>query len=305
MKPADSAGDLRAARLYRSFLNLEPEDTNYASSRFALLPIPYEASVSFGGGTRRGPAAIVAASEHLETFDEELRFEPCDAGVALLPGIEPHMAGPEAMHQAIYSVARDIVAEDKFLLGLGGEHSVTSGLVRAVAEKHPDLSVLQIDAHLDLREAYQGSRHSHACAMRRCLEHVKTVVPVGIRNICVEEDAFMQHAGIAPFMADVCVASDAWIPQVIAGLSEHVYVTIDIDGFDPAYAPGTGTPVPGGLDWYRAIRLLRAVAQARTIVAADVVEVAPLPGQATTEFLAARLIYKIMAYVQAGERGLL
>jgi len=293
---------MKPARLHRTFLVLDPAENTYAQSRFALLPIPYDATVSFQNGTRRGPEAIIAASEHLESYDEETELEPIDAGICVLPMLEQHVDGPAAMTAAIHAAAREVVSDGKFLIGLGGEHSVTPGLVQAVSEKHKNLSVLQIDAHLDLRESYQGSRWSHATAMRRCLEHVTTVVPVGIRNICREELDFMRAREIVPFMAERCVQNDDWIPRVVDSLSENVYVTIDVDGFDPAYAPGTGTPVPGGLDWYQATRLLRAVAARRRVVAADVVEVMPIPGQAVTEFLAARLAYKIMAYVLAAEQ---
>ncbi|HRX86951.1 MAG TPA: agmatinase [Phycisphaerae bacterium] len=291
--------------MHRTFLVLDPAENSYARSRFALLPIPYDATVSFQVGTRRGPEAIIAASEHLETYDEETGLEPVDAGVCVLPMLEQHVDGPAAMTAAIHAAAAPVVADGKFLIGLGGEHGVTPGLVRATAEKHEKLSVLQIDAHLDLRDSYQGSQWSHATAMRRCLDHVQTVVPVGIRNICREELDFMKARDIQPFMADRCVQSDDWIPAAVAALSDNVYVTIDVDGFDPAYAPGTGTPVPGGLDWYRVTRLLRAVAKERRIVGADIVEVMPVAGSAVTEFLAARLAYKIMAYTLAKEEGLL
>jgi len=293
---------MKPARLQRTFLVLDAAEHTYARSRFALLPIPYDATVSFQVGTRRGPEAIIAASEHLETYDEETELEPADAGICVLPMLEQHTDGPGAMFECIHAAAAEVVRDGKFLLGLGGEHSVTPGLVRAVRGKYPDLSVLQIDAHLDLRDSYQGSRHSHACAMRRCLEDVQRIVPVGIRNVYREEIEVMRAHAIEPFMAERCVRDDAWIPQAVEKLTGHVYVTIDVDGFDPAYAPGTGTPVPGGLDWYRVLRLLRAVAAQRQIVAADIVEVLPIPGQAVTEFLAAKLAYKIMAYVLAAEK---
>jgi agmatinase len=268
-----------------------------------ILPIPYDSTVSFQTGTRRGPEAIIAASEHIELYDEETDLEPADAGVCVLPMVEQHVDGPGAMAEAIRSAASEVMRDGKFLIGLGGEHGVTAGLVHAVSEKYKHLSILQIDAHLDLRDSYQGSKWSHATVMRRCLDHVDTIVPVGIRNVCREEQTFMRERGIEPVMADRCVQSDDWVPHVVESLTDQVYVTIDVDGFDPAYAPGTGTPVPGGLDWYQVTRLLRAVASRRKIVAADIVEVMPIPGQAVTEFLAARLAHKIMAYVLAAEQG--
>jgi len=199
----------------------------------------------------------------------------------------------------VFKAARRVVRDGKFLLSLGGEHGITAGLVRAVYLKHKRLSVLQIDAHSDLRRTYQGSPYSHACVMRRVLEQDVSIVPVGIRSVAQEEHRFMKRAGIEPITARECHASDNWIDRALDGLTDTVYVSIDIDAFDPAYAPGTGTPEPGGLDWYQVIGLLRLVAAEKNIVAADIVEIMPIPGQAVTEFLAARLAYKLICYVQA------
>jgi len=305
--------------LRNNFLGLEPRHSDYAAAGFAVLPIPYDATTSYRGGTRDGPAAIIAASQQVELFDPELRREFHTAGIATLDPIVPNAAGPEEMQRDIHAAARRIVRDGKFLLGLGGEHGITAGLVKAVAQKHRRLSVLQIDAHLDLRDSYQQSRYSHATVMRRVLPLVDAVVPVGIRTVAIEEHRFLKslqgkarlkkgpHNGpyktppIRPVMARECWESDDWLDRVLEALGENVYVTVDIDGFDPAYAPGTGTPEPGGLDWYQVTSLLRLVAAEKRIVAADVVEVAPIPGQAVTEFLAARVAYKIISYVQAAE----
>jgi agmatinase len=207
------------------------------------------------------------------------------------------MAGPDAMHDDIHKAARRLVRDGKFVLALGGEHSITSGLVRAVIGKHRKLSVLQIDAHLDLRDKYENAPHSHACVMRRVLEQGASVVPVGVRNVSLEEHRFLKRGDIDVITARQCHMDEDWVDRVLAGLGEKVYVTIDIDGFDPSVAPGTGTPEPGGLDWYQVIGLLRLVAAEREIVAADVVEVMPIPGQVVTEFVAARLAYKLICYV--------
>jgi agmatinase len=286
-----------------NFLGLAARDCDYRKARFAVLPIPYDGTVSFQVGTRNAPAAIVAASQQVELFDDELLFEPYRAGVATLDALPPEMAGPQAMHEAIHTAARRVVRDGKFLFSLGGEHSVTSGLVRAVAAKHRKLSILQLDAHLDLRDEYEGTPYSHASAMRRCLEHCKTIVPVGIRNVSIDEHRFLKKSGIQPVMAREAATSDEWYERVVDTLTDEVYVTIDIDGFDPAYAPGTGTPEPGGLDWYQVTSLLQLVAAEKRIVAADIVEVLPIPGQAVTEFLAARLAYRLMGYVLGAEQG--
>jgi len=282
-----------------NFLALPANESDYDSSRFVVLPIPYDSTASYQAGTRNGPEAVITASGQLELFDEELEGEFHSAGVATLDALAPNMAGPGAMHDDVFKAARRVVRDGKFLLSLGGEHGITAGLVRAVYLKHKRLSVLQIDAHSDLRRTYQGSPYSHACVMRRVLEQDVSIVPVGIRSVAQEEHRFMKRAGIEPITARECHASDNWIDRALDGLTDTVYVSIDIDAFDPAYAPGTGTPEPGGLDWYQVIGLLRLVAAEKNIVAADIVEIMPIPGQAVTEFLAARLAYKLICYVQA------
>ncbi|NOX60021.1 MAG: agmatinase [Planctomycetes bacterium] len=286
-----------------NFLGIDPRFANYRESRFAVLPIPYDATVSYQSGTRAGPQAILSASQQVELYDDELSFEPYRTGVCTLDPVEPVASGPSQMHEVIFKASRKPVRDGKFLFALGGEHGVTSGLVRAVATKHKKLSILQIDAHLDLRDQYEGSPFSHASVMRRCLEHVDRVVPVGIRNVAKEEAVFLKKSGIKPIFARDCQGSNDWIESVLERLGDSVYVTIDIDAFDPGFAPGTGTPEPGGLDWYQVTGLLRRVAAAKRIVAADIVEVLPIPGQVVTEFLAARLAYRLMAYVVAAESG--
>jgi len=265
------------------------------------LPIPYDSTTSYRSGTRDGPAAIIAASQQMELFDEELGAEFHHAGIATLSPIEQVVSSPEAMQEAVFNAARRVVDDGKFLFGLGGEHSVSCALVRAVQAKHPRVSVLQIDAHCDLRDRYQGSPYSHACVMRRIYELGVPIVPVGIRSVSLEEHRFIEKASIFPITAYHCHTENGWVDEVVDRLGEDVYVTIDIDGFDPAYAPGTGTPEPGGLDWFQVTGLLRSLAATRRIVAADIVEVLPIAGQTVTEFMAARLAYKLMSYVQNSE----
>jgi agmatinase len=265
-----------------------------------VLPIPYDGTVSFQTGTRRGPRAIIAASQHVELFDEEYGREFQEPGIATLDALSPNMAGPKQMMEDVYKAARKVVGDRKFIIGLGGEHTITSGLVRAVLSRHKRLSVLQVDAHADLRDSYEGTRFSHASAMRRVWDLGVPVVGVGIRNYSVEEHRYMTRRKIAPISARQTREDPDWIQRAVDGLTQNVYVTIDIDGFDPAYAPGTGTPEPGGLDWFQVSDLLKAAAINRNIVAADVVEVLPLPGSAQTEFLAAKLIYKLIAHIEKG-----
>jgi agmatinase len=280
-----------------NFLGLPAEDAAYERARFAVLPIPYDLSTSFVSGAREGPRAIIAASQHVELFDPAFGRETVPRGVATLDPVEPDARGPEHMHERLTRIARRIVRGGKFLVGLGGDHSITSALIRAARTKHKRLSVLQIDAHADLRDSYHGAPYSHASVMRRIHDMKIPAVGVGIRSYSAEEARFIRRESKTIIPADVCRRRDDWVGDAVGALSDEVYVTIDIDGFDPAYAPGTGTPEPGGLDWYQVTDLLAAVSRSRRIVAADVVEVRPLPPGTATEFLAAKLIYRLMGLV--------
>ncbi len=283
-------------RLFDSFLGLEPEHTDPARARFAVLPVPYDATTCYGGGARRGPAAILEASRQVETWDEELDASPAEAfGIAVLPALAPVAASPQAMVAAVEAVAEEAVAAGKWLLTLGGEHTVAAGAARAVARHAGPLSILQIDAHMDLRAAYQGTPWSHACVGRH-LAAVGALVQVGVRAFDAEEAAWGREHGVRSFRAREIAARPGWIEDVVAALGPRVYVSFDIDGLDPSVAPATGTPAPGGLGWWEALALLRAVADARALVGADVTEVAPMPGSTATEFAAAQLAYKIVAY---------
>jgi agmatinase len=281
-----------------NFLGLPRRHADYATARFAVLPIPYEATTTFGAGTRDGPRAILTASQQVELYDEALGRQSIQAGIATLDPLEPDARGPAAMHERVRGAARRVLRDRKFLISLGGEHSLTAGLVRAVKARYRGLTVLQIDAHADLRDSYQGTPWSHACVMRRIHDLGVPAVGVGIRNYSAEEARFIRKAAIPVFTARACRQSPTWIDDVLSHLTEHVYVTVDIDGFDPACAPGTGTPEPGGLDWYQVTELLAAVARDRRIVAADIVEVRPLPPSTVTEFLAAKLAYRVIGLVQ-------
>ncbi len=284
-----------------NFLGLDPEFSDPASARYAILPIPYDATTSYLAGARDGPRAVITASQQVEWFDEELEIEGHSAGIATLDPVEPDLSSPDGMHQRVFNEARRVVKQGKFLFGLGGEHSITSGLVRALMTRRRRLSVLQIDAHADLRDTYQGSGYSHACVMRRVHDLGANLVPVGIRSFSAKEHGFMKRAAITPITARQCHDTNDWIERAVDSLSENVYITIDIDGLDPAFAPGTGTPEPGGLSYYQVLDLLAAVTKAKTVLGADVVEVRPVPGQAVTEFLAARLMYKLICYTQSSE----
>lgn len=286
-----------------NFLGLDPRTADYRTARFAVLPVPYDATTSFSPGTRDGPRAIISASQQVELYDQELGHGSLRSGVATLDPLAPEASGPQTMLERVYRTARRVVRAGKFLITLGGEHSISSALVRAVRTRFRNLSVLQIDAHADLRDSYQGSPFSHAAVMRRIHDLGVPAVAVGVRSLSQEEASFIRSARKPVISARTCYESRDWIDHVLSALSEHVYVTIDIDGFDPAFAPGTGTPEPGGLNWYQVVDLLAAVTRARSVVAADLVEVRPIPPSTITEFLAARLLYRLIGLVSRQGRN--
>jgi agmatinase len=270
-------------------------------ARVTILPIPFDRTTSYVPGTRNGPREIIQASSHMELWDEELELDVHQVGIFTLPEMELPFGEMAPVMAEIERVASEILARDKFLVTLGGEHSITPPLVAAAARKHPGLHVLQIDAHADLRDSYMGTPHNHACAMRRCLEHAR-ITQVGIRSLSPEEADAIPSLKTTLFYDYDMRRAAAWMDRVVASLGDPVYVTIDVDAFDPSIMPATGTPEPGGLGWYEAIALLRKVFEARTVVACDVVELSPIPPLVAPNFLCAKLIYKMLGYRFAAKR---
>jgi agmatinase len=282
-----------------NFGGLPDEHSTYKTSRAVIFPVPMERTTTYMTGTRNGPAAILAASRNMELYDEELGCEPYKKiGIATLPAIDTQEGTLEHVLSELHTTELALLGDGKFPVVLGGEHSLTPPLVSAAAKKFAKLSVLQIDAHADLREAYQGNPASHASAMRRVVE-VCPAVQVGIRSLSVEEAEAIPKLRTKLYWAKDIIRAplDSWIPRAVADLSDQVYLTIDLDGFDPAFVPATGTPEPGGLDWVQVTSLVRAVAAKKKIVAMDVVELLPQPGDHASDFLAAKLIYKILGYI--------
>src|SRR2546425_11243381 len=277
-----------------------PTTTDFANSRVVILPIPLDRTTSYVPGTRNGPHEILVASSHMELWDEETQTDVHSVGIYTLPEMEFPFATMDEVVREIRRVASELVSRDKFVFVLGGEHSITPAVVAAMAAKHPGLSVLQIDAHADLRESFMGTPHNHACAMRRTLEYARTT-QVRIRSLSPEEAAAASTLPTEIFYDFNMREHADWIDRVVASLSETVYITIDVDGFDPAIMPATGTPEPGGLSWYEALTLLRRVIDTRQVVGFDVVELCPIPGMAAPNFLCAKLIYKILTYRFANE----
>ena len=283
------------------FLELGCSPDAIGDVRYAILPVPYEGTVTYLPGTAAGPNAIIRASRQVESFDEELLVPLADAGITTLPPVKP-AADPGTQMHRVHQRVSDVLAAGKFLLALGGEHSITVPIMQAAAQQHTDLSVLQIDAHADLRDSYAGTKLSHACVMRRVLETTPHICQVGVRSFSREEYADCGDR-IDRLVTPELVRCDAsWIERALDLLTDTVYVTVDMDGFDPAVAPGVGTPEPGGLMWHEVTALLRHVCAGKRVVAADIVETRPLPANHITEFNAARLACKIIAYTQEAAR---
>lgn len=285
--------------LPHTFLGLDEEASSPESARAFILPVPYETTTSFGGGTRSGPRAILEASRYVELWDQELGEDPSRAGIHTLASLELTRAGPgpamEELERA-YGAILDTM-EGRFPVMLGGEHSISAPAIRAVAARHPSrLSVLQLDAHADLRSSYEGTPHSHASALFRILD-LADVVGVGIRGISQEEVELAERTrGVTLIYGDEMWADDGWMDRALEVLGDPVYLTFDVDFLDPSLMPSTGTPEPGGGDWYRTLKFLRRVFRERTVVAMDVVELAPIPGMPAPDFLVAKLIYKLLGY---------
>lgn len=281
-----------------NFLGLPEGETDWASARFVLLPVPYEATTSWGAGARRGPGALLEASRYLELYDEELDAEPCREGVFTLPTLELTGAGPATAVSELRSAFDTLLeaAGDRFVIAVGGEHSISSAPALAWHDRlGGNLSILQLDAHSDLRESYQGTPWSHASVMRRVLEHTSGIVAVGVRSLTIEEREVIRERELTTIFARE-MREEGWIERAVDALGENVYVTFDVDFFDPSLVPATGTPEPGGADWWQATDLLRAVFRERNVVGADIVELAPREGHEASATVAAKLAYKMMGY---------
>ncbi len=263
-------------------------------SRVAVMQAPYDGTTSFMAGTRYGPHAIISASRQVEFYDRELGRDVAEElGIHTLPEMEPDMGSAEKTVSRVRDMVQEALEKGKFPVLFGGEHSVSAGAVAAAAEKHKGLSILHIDAHADLRDEYEGTRFNHACAMRRMLEHASCAAHVGIRSVCREEMEYIDKAGIAD---TIHWGAEFDTKKILSQLTDRVYVSIDLDGFDPSECPGVGTPEPGGIRWAQALGLLRAVAEKKRVVGFDVVELLPIAGSVQSEFFAAKLAYKLLGY---------
>jgi agmatinase len=279
----------------------EEEFSSFEASRVVVWPISYEGTVSYGTGTGQGAQAIIDASRNMELYDEETDAEVYKLGIHTLsesPSVEP----PARMMESLLERGRELVKTGKFVTMIGGEHSVSAPVIRAHAERYDNLSVLQIDAHADLRDTYDGTPHSHASIMARVTRDLRLPsVQCGIRSISAEEARAIDELPTRIFWAKDIVGRSDWWDAAVDGLTENVYLTVDIDGLDPSLVAQTGTPEPGGLGWYETIGLIRTLARKRRIVGMDLTEYSYVEGFEASAFLCAKLIYKSLAFVFEGE----
>jgi agmatinase len=292
-----------SASLPMNFGGIDEEQyCSFDEARVLVLPVSYEGTVSYGGGTGAGAMAIVDASRNMELYEEETDAEVYKIGIHTLPEFTARPT-PEAMMSELYDESKSLLESDKFLCMLGGEHSVSAPIIKAHHEKYENLSVLQIDAHADLRDTYDGTPHSHASIMARVVKDLRIPsVQVGIRSISGDEARSLKD-GLPTkiFWARDIVGRTDWIDEAIDGLTDNVYLTIDIDGLDPSIVPNTGTPEPGGLGWYETLTLIRKLAERKRVVGMDLVEYSYVESYDAPAFLCSKLVYKALAYIFKGE----
>ena len=283
-----------------NFLGLEPVFSDYKKSKIVIQSLPYEGTVSYTPGASEGPRAIIHASRFLEDFDDEQKHSFAGFGIHTLPFLNPPKkhSPPEPYIRRVYEQTRKLLRDRKFVISLGGEHSVSAGIIWAYAEKFPKLTVLHLDAHGDLRDEYEGSAFSHACPMRRVADRVKTV-HAGVREISRDQWEFIRKKKLKVLFAYEIhrMPRKKWIQQVVNALGPEVYISLDTDVLDPSEMPSTGTPEPGGLTYVELIDLLREVARRKQVVGFDLVELAPHPEFVFPDYTAARIVYKLITFV--------
>jgi len=283
----------------KTYAGIPEENAILENSKVMLVTVPYDGTSTWGKGADKGPELFLDASENMELYDIETATEPYLEGV-YLAGEVTEDSSPEAMTEAVYQKTKEMLQyEDKLFTLFGGEHSVSIGSIRAVGEKYENLTVLQLDAHTDLRPEFHGSTSNHACAVFEANQK-HNLVQVGIRSCDVEEMQYVPKGQC--FWAHEIAENPNWIEDVLSKVSGNVYITIDLDAFDPSIAPSTGTPEPGGLAWYPTLKLLRKVFEKCNVVGFDIVELMDSPMAKPTAFLAAKLYYKMLAYYHLAEK---
>ncbi|WP_157094703.1 agmatinase [Picosynechococcus sp. PCC 7003] len=286
----------------QDFIGSEVE-RNYTESPVVILPIPYEATTTYRKGCEWGPDALLEASHQLECYDDELRRETCfDVGIFTHGAIADTRQNPELSAEEMLAVTsettQNLLQDGKFVIALGGEHAITTGVVKGHLEFYQEpFTVVQIDAHADLRQSYEGSEHNHACIMRRVMDLGLPSLPVAIRSLCREEADLLAAKEIPVIWAWDMQNDPNWIDRAIANIkTEKVFLTIDLDGIDPTLIAGVGTPEPGGMDWYSTLRFLRRLFREKQVIGCDIMELAPLDDSVVSEYTAAKLVYKLIGY---------
>lgn len=270
-------------------------DEKYAGSnksKIVLVPVPYDGTSTWGKGSDKGPEAFLQASENMELYDIETDTEVYKQGIYLADAITEN-SSPDAMVTTVHEVIKEFIKRNKFVTLIGGEHSVSIGAIRAFNECYDDLTVLQLDAHADLRKTYDGSKYNHACALYEANE-TTNLVQVGIRSMDAAEKSIMNEDNV--FFAHDMATDNYWMDNAINLLSDNVYITFDLDALDPSIMPSTGTPEPGGLFWYETLEFLRKVFEEKNVVGFDIVELCPNQYDKSSDFLAAKLYYKMLSY---------
>lgn len=286
--------------ILNNFLGLSPGQAAYESARVAILPVPYEKTVSYKGGTAKGPQAIIDASIQIELYDEELCRESFDIGIATLEPLKVHGLATPQMSEQVSAATAKIIADGKIPFVLGGEHSITPAIVEAMEGAHGSVTVVQLDAHADLRQEYEGDPLSHACVMARVRE-ICPAVQVGVRSLSAEEAMWVKRDNLPVFFAHEMRANTRWIDDAIDKIgTDKVYITIDIDAFDSSIMPATGTPEPGGMGWSDITSFIKKLAETKTVVGFDLVEFSPIPGFHACDFTVAKLAYKCIGYLAGG-----
>jgi agmatinase len=283
----------------KNYIALEEEYSSFKKSKVVVMQVPYDKTATYIKGTVNGPGAIIDASKKMELFDEELNQETYKIGIHTMEPLPVQEMAPEAMVEKVYASTVELLKANKFPVILGGEHSLSIGSVKAFKEAYPDLSVLHLDAHYDMRDEYFGSKFNHGCVARRISE-ICPIVQTGTRSLSKEEKDFLStqaNGRVKTVSAYDILEMPLWKDVISRGLSEHVYLSIDLDVFDPSLMPAVGTPEPGGIGWYETLDLLREVSKDKRIVGFDVVELCPIKGQPSSDFLAAKLVYRLLGYV--------
>ena len=276
----------------RTFAGIPEEYGKYEDASVVVIPVPYDGTSTYGKGADKGPEAIFDAAENMELYDIETNYEVYKNGIFIAPKLFGYTS-PETMVKDVNYEVSKYIETGKFVTLLGGEHSVSIGSIRAFASKYNDLTVLQLDAHSDLRPVYEGSKYNHACAMYEA-SYTTNLVQVGIRSIDASEVEFLRPENL--FTSYGIRANEYWKEDVVNAIGENVYITIDLDAFDPSIMPSTGTPEPGGLLWNETLDLLKMVFRNTNVVGFDIVELAPIEGIHAPDFLAAKLYYKLLSY---------